>query len=162
MVHPVRKRATLAAYASALSFVPAPPVVTYVRGVGPGTPSDAAGNASYDPETHTVYSDGDPFARGHETGHALDQEVLTDGDRRYFQRLLHAPAGAWDRGTGATSEGLKSPSEWFADYYGAAAIRLDPTREVVSAYAPIGPVRLKRFEAALARLGKRHGLKPYQ
>jgi hypothetical protein len=136
-------------------------VIHYVTGKGPGAPSNATGNAYYDPDTHTVYSSGDNFARGHETGHAFDQEVLSDGDRHYFQRLLHAPAGSWNRGTGATAEGLVSPSEWFADFYGAAAIRLDPRHDGVSAYATIGPKRLKRFEAALARLGKRRGLEPY-
>lgn len=160
----MRKRAALAAYASALSFVPAAPSVKYVQGYAPGiTQDNAAGTAAYDSDTDTVYYQGrlGKATKAHELGHALDDQSLTDGDRVYFQRLMHAPAGAWNTGTGLQG-GFSSPSEWFADYYQAAALHLDPTRENQAAYASIGPVRLKRFEAALARLGKRQHLPQYR
>lgn len=147
--------------ASKLGYVPAPPHITYVTSLPAGDENTTSDEA--DPATGTVYTNGNTgrFARGHETGHIFDAEILTPGDRNYFQRILQAPTGPWNRGTGATIEGLRSPSEWFADYYGAAAMHLDPTRELVSAYAPIGPVRLARFEAALGRVGRRHHLPQY-
>lgn len=163
MVRPVRKRATLAAYASALSFVPAPPVINYVQGYAPNTAQeDVMGNAAYYAPTDTIYYQRklENSAKAHELGHALDEQVLNDGDRVYFQKLMHAPGGEWNSGTGLQG-GATSPNEWFADYYQAAALHLDPRTQSQAAYATIGPVRLKRFEAALARLAKRKNLQPY-
>lgn len=172
-MEPVRKRAVLAASlaltpapianAYGYSYVPAPPKVHYQQGYGPGiTQENAMGTASYSRDTDTIYYLGKPdeTTRAHETGHALDDQVLTDGDRRYFQRLMQAPAGDWRSGTGLQG-GARSPSEWFADYYQAAALDLDPRHEQVAAYAQVGPKRLKRFEAALARVAKRQHLKQY-
>lgn len=159
----MRRRATLAAYASAVGFVPAAPVVNYVRGYAPGISQESAmGTAAYDTTTNTVYYQGrlDRATRAHELGHALDDQVLNDGDRVYFQKLMHAPAGAWYTGTGMQG-GASSPSEWFADYYQAAALHLDPRRQNEAAYAAIGPRRLKRFEAAMARIAARKHLQPY-
>lgn len=151
----------LAAYASAAAgFVPAAPVVNYVQGYAPGiTQENAAGTAAYDPSTDTVYYQGklDKATKGHELGHAFDDQALTDGDRVYFQKLMHAPTGAWNQGTGLQG-GLTSPNEWFADYYQAAALRLDPRRQSEAAYAQVGPKRLERFEKALGRLAKRRGI----
>lgn len=170
-VEPVRKRAVLAAslaltsapVANAYGSVPVPPLLQYQHGYGPGvTQENAAGTAGYNRDTDTIYFQGkamDPAARAHETGHAFDDQVLNDGDRRYFQRLMQAPQGEWVAGTGLS--GTRSPSEWFADYYQAAAMEIDPRRESISSYAQIGPKRLKRFEKALARLAKRQGLKQY-
>jgi hypothetical protein len=144
-------------------FVPAPPVLHYVEGYGPGvTQENAMGNAGYERATDTIYHIGklDKATRAHETGHALDDQALSDGDRVYFQKLMHAPVGDWRSGTGLQG-GLTSPSEWFADYFQAAALHLDPRRENQAAYAQIGPVRLKRFEAALSRIAKRQHLKQY-
>jgi len=165
----VRKRAVLAASLAlapapaANAYVPAPPNVRYQHGYGPGiTQENAVGTAGYNRDTDTIYYLGkamDPTARAHETGHALDDQALNDGDRRYFQRLMHAPPGEWRAGTGL--QGTKSPSEWFADYYAASAMNVDPRHESTAAYAQIGPKRLKRFEAALARIAKRQGLKQY-
>lgn len=147
---------------AAAPYVPAPPKINYVQGVAPGHDQAADATAEAVGAAQTVYyqTPMDGFTRGHEAGHIFDYEVLSDGDRAYFQRLLHTPAGAWRTGTG-TGAGMHSPNEAFADYYGAAATHLDPAKRTVSSYVPIGPKRLKRFEAALARLGKRHNLKPY-
>ena len=145
------------------SLVPQPANVKFVQGYAPGQDvSTVLGNAQTDAASGTVYYQGtlDPFARAHEVGHILDAQVLTDGDRRFFQRLMHAPAGDWRTGTGL--KGAASPSEWWADYYGSAALGVDPVHENQAAYANVGPKRLKRFEQALDRLGRRHGLLPYQ
>jgi hypothetical protein len=110
----------------------------------------------------------DPVAAAHETGHLFDQQVLTDGDRHYITRLLHAQ-GPWRQGTGAQG-GYSSPNEWFADYYAAAATGWQPPHVTKSggvigggteSYTHIGPKRLKRLEAALQRIQARKGLQSY-
>lgn len=167
----MRKRAVLAAslaltpapVSTAYGYVPVAPTVHYTQGYAPGiTQENATGNAAYDPDTDTVYYQGklEKSTKAHELGHALDDQVLSDGDRAYFQKLMHAPAGEWRSGTGLQG-GMTSPSEWFADYYQASALNLDPRRQNEAAYATIGPKRLKRFEAALSRLAKRQHLKQY-
>lgn len=146
--------------------MPAPPTVRYVHGAYPGHPD--LGQAT-DTGNATIYWQGDgplgAFPRAHEVGHLFDAQVLNDGDRRYFQRLMHAPGGAWDQGTG-NQGGTGSPVEWFADYYGAAATGFDPRPSTrggadISSYAIIGPKRLERFKKALDRLGRRNALLPY-
>lgn len=142
--------------------MPMPAQVNLVQGLPPGVdPTTLQGNAATVADTATIYYQGklDPFAKAHEIGHLFDHQVLSDGDRRFFQKLMHAPAGEWRAGTGLA--GLKSPSEWFADYYGSAVLGVDPTHANEAAYASIGPKRLRRFEQAMQRLGKRHALLPY-
>lgn len=145
-------------------LVPAPPTMNLVQGLAPGlTPEETMGTAAFDSGSNTLYYQGklDKSTRAHETGHAFDHQILSDGDRSFFQKLMHAPSGAWQSGSGLQG-GLASPSEWFADYYQASALGLDPRRENQAAYAQIGPKRLQRFEQALDRLGRRHNLLPYQ
>lgn len=163
------RRAALAALLSASvastparPFVPAPAEIQYQQGTAPGLPAGAMGTAATDPTTRTVWYQGkmDPFTRAHETGHVFDASELSDGDRHFFQRLMHAPAGEWKTGTGL--DGLKSPHEWFADYYAADATNLDVKNAGEESYASIGPKRLKRFEQALARLGRRRALAAYK
>jgi hypothetical protein len=86
---------------------------------------------------------------GHELGHLFDWQSLSDGDRRYFTRILHAPSD-WERGG----------REWFADYYGAAAEGIDLRRENIISYAPLTLKRMRRFQAAMTRLGRRQNLAP--
>lgn len=139
--------------------VPAPRTVNYVNGPAPGLPGDYGGDIATDASTSTIYlGSGKPgrFDRAHEIGHLLDAQVLTDGDRRYFSRLMQAPGGDWRQGTGPGSK--VGGSEWFADYYAAAATGLDLSRENVGSYAVLGPKRLRRFAAAMDRLGRRHDL----
>lgn len=145
------------------SLRPAPPSVRYTQGTAPGLPQNAMGTAAYSADEDTVYYQGilDPATKAHETGHAFDDQILSDGDRRFFQRTMGMPDGEWRTGTGLNADGLKSPSEWFADYYAAAVLGLDPERQSEAAYAQIGPKRLARFSAALDRLGRRQGLKSY-
>lgn len=150
------------ARAAALYSVPAPPVIHYVHGLAPSEPANSMSVAQTDFATGTIYSTQPltKFDMAHEVGHVLDGEILSEGDRRFFQRLMHAPAGEWYQGSAADTGG--GPSEWFGDYYAAAAVHLDPRHGMLGNYAQIGPKRLKRFQQAIERLGKRHGLQPYQ
>ena len=149
---------------SALAM-PAPPSIRYIHGPMPGDPNPGEYANTADTTTGTVYWTGrgllNGFTKGHETGHIFDAQVLNDGDRHFFQRLMHAPAGPWDSGSGYEG-GSKSPSEWFADYYGAAVTGVDPTHTSVASYADIGPKRLLRFEQALDRLRQRRHLPEYR
>lgn len=148
--------------------LPAPPVVNVVYGqIDPNLNRDGHPVGAYaDPANNTIYLPADPnkFMRGHETAHLFDHQVLTDGDRRYFQRLMHAPEGPWDRGAATGQvDGLRSPAEWFADYYGAAASGMTPQRGyAVAQFAEIGPKRMIRFQKAMERLMRRRSLKPYE
>lgn len=114
-----------------------------------------------DPATATVHvqPDPSPFAVTHELGHLFDSQILTEGDRRYFTRIMHAPGGPWNRGeaTGKV-DGNISPNEWFSDYYGAMATGFDANEGGIGSFAVMTPKRLHNFEAALGRLGKRRGL----
>lgn len=157
-------RALLEAAKAARLYVPGPRDIKFVNGPMPGYGEIAT---IADPSTSTVYWQGHAlgrFARAHETGHIFDAQALADGDRRYFQKLMHAPAGAWDQGTGVT--GFRSPKEWFADYYAASAIDFQPRTKTggsdIASYAPLGPKRLERFKKALTRLGQRQDLPQYR
>lgn len=149
-----------------LDYVPAAPTVHYTQGVAPGDRVEQAisGGAAYQPETDTIYFSGPPltkFARGHENGHALDDQVLGDGDRHYFTRLMGL-TGDWNQGTGLTAGGLRSPNEFFADWYGNAATGSNGRTSWNDAYAPApDPKQFRRFMQALDRLGHRKGLLPY-
>lgn len=141
--------------------IPGAPNFNIVYGPPPATaqlPQSVAANY-YDPNTSTMYlqGHGDRFAQGHEAGHALDSQVLSDADRARFTRILGL-TGDWHR-----SDYGHSPAEWFADYYSAAASGMDLSREGVDSYARFTPRKLKRFDRALRRLALRHPeLKPYQ
>jgi hypothetical protein len=149
-------------------YVPAPPTVNVVyENIDPNANQDGAAVGAYaDPANQTIHLPKDPssFMRGHETAHLFDAQVLSDGDRTYFQRLMHAPKGPWDHGTAyGKVQGEISPNEWFADYYGALASGQTPDKGYsIGSFAEIGPERLKRFAAALERLGRRQGLQPYR
>jgi hypothetical protein len=146
--------------ALARPYVPAPPRAQVIRAQQPGIqwPGDAW--ASADAGAGIVYAPNGlgRFERAHEFGHLFDGQVLGDGDRGYFTHLFGLK-GPWYQGT--ASQGLRSPVEWFADYYGAAAIGFDPTRRGIASYADIDSRTLRRFEAALARLGHRRDLSAY-
>lgn len=167
-VDAVRKRTLLATAASVASFVPAPPIVNIVYGpIDPNTNGGGEMVGAYaDPATNTIYlpNDPSPYARAHETGHLFDAQVLGDGDRIYFQKLMQAPAGPWDHGKAyGKVEGNISPNEWFSDYYAAAATGRTPQNGYGGeSFATIGPKRMIRFEKALARLGKRRSLQQYK
>lgn len=141
-------------------YLPIAPTINYAQGVAPGTPSNWDPSAEYDPGTKTVYSPGrlNRFQRGHEAGHALDFQVLNDGDRNYFTRLLGLK-GPWAADTFGTS----SPQEVFADWYANAVVGNDGVHSWESGYAATpDPVTLRRFKQALARLGRRYQLAQYK
>ena len=158
--------ALLATIAAAAALVPAPPTVNYVYGpVDPNTNEQAnmPVSAYADTATATVHlpEDPTPFMKAHEIGHLFDAQILTAGDRRFFQRTMGMPAGPWDHGAAySTTDLSQSPSEWFADYYGAIAAGYTRPGWGVGSFATIGPRRAERVRRALNRLGKRHNLKP--
>lgn len=119
---------------------------------------DAGPAAGYtNTETGEVFlREYDPFNYAHELFHVLDAKVLTDADRRRFQKILKLK-GSWDQGTG--TGGLASPSERVADYYAAAALGLDlegRNRQMVGSYAQFTPKRLRRMGRSFERLLARH------
>lgn len=146
------------------NYTPAP--LRYSVQMGAIDPSQVNGGtemvgAYADPATATVHvqPDPNPFAVTHELGHLFDSQVLSEGDRRYFQRIMHAPRGAWNLAeTTGKVDGLRSPNEWFSDFYGAMGTGFDANKEGMASFAVITPKRLHNFEAALGRLGKRRGL----
>lgn len=147
-----------------LACVPAPPRVQFVPGRAPDLPLDSMAPAASNGAQGIIWSERplDKMGRGHEVGHLLDAQVLTDGDRSWFQRhFFKESPGAWNQGTG--SKGLLSPNELFADWYGNAVAGNDPAKGWESSYDAIPDAKqFRQFVAALDRLGKRNGLKPYR
>jgi hypothetical protein len=144
--------------------MPVAPNVRYAHTAPPvnGTDSQLPAAAAYYPGEDTVYFGGnlDRFTRGHELGHAFDDQVLSDGDRANIMRLMRM-RGSWNQGTGL-SGGAQSPAEIFADWYGNAAIGNDPRRKWSDAYASApSPAQFRRFQLALARIGRQRSLSQY-
>jgi hypothetical protein len=169
-----RPARVLPANVAVLTRVPLPQTFRFQRDgdVQAAMPSGPIVGAYADPATGIVhlgpenrghkYDRTDEFTAAHELAHLLDFGSLDDAWRRRFQRTMGMPAGEWRRGTGMTREGLRSPSEWFGDYYAAAAIRMRPG-EGVGSYATITPRRLRRFERALTQFaGTQPLLRPYR
>ena len=131
-----------------------------------GGPADVPVGSAF-AQGGTVYADRgtDRYTLAHEIGHALDHLNLSDADRQRFYRIMmpkkykRNPGRPWEGGTG-TSGGHSSLSEWFADYYAAAATNLDLSRENASAYADLRPKRLRRFKRELRRVGLEDKLEP--
>jgi hypothetical protein len=150
---------------------PAPPRSNIVYGDLSDAPTNAGPVGGYsEGENIHVLPGVDQYTVAHEMGHLLDNQVLSDGDRNFFARLLQTSPGAWNRGTGAAG-GYHSPSEAFADYYAAAATNYDPRPKRkgkavsgggVDSYTRIGPKRLRRYKKALERLQARRGLEDYK
>lgn len=99
----------------------------------------------------------DVFAASHELAHALDAQSMDDPWRRRFQSIMGMPADRpWSYGTGPTPEGKLSPSEWFGDYYGAAAVRLRPNEGMGTYVDDIDARRLRQFERAMTEFSAVH------
>lgn len=159
----------LAQIAVSLAFIPGPPVVNVVyEPIDASINGDGALVSAYaDQGTNTIHlpvGGAHPFVRAHEVGHLFDSQVLTDGDRRFFQRIMGAPAGPWSYVDTGEVNGYLSPAEWFADYYGAAAagLTIDRGHSPPGSYALITEKRMRRFQNAMARLGKRRALRQYR
>lgn len=104
----------------------------------------------------------DKGAIAHEMGHILSR-YLTDENKKNFMGIMGFQPGEWNTGTGATAGGLKSPNEFFADYYSSVVNRVDPRRQSIAAYAhDINRKRLRRFAIALAELGRYNQLGAYK
>jgi hypothetical protein len=91
----------------------------------------------------------DKFTLAHELGHQFDRQFLTDADREWLRRVMHAPGGEWIRRFGA--------DEWFADYYADCATRAWRRGSSSSAaYAPLPPpTRLARVCLAIRAIRTR-------
>jgi hypothetical protein len=114
---------------------------------------DGGGDCAYAATAQIYVEDGDPFALWHEIGHVFDAQRLSDRDRGWFERKLRL-TGPWTSGTGL--DGLRSPSEWFADAYAACALGLSPDHGVwVVAYGYDPPARRHRAICrAIRRVGR--------
>lgn len=137
--------------ASAARF-PIPAAASIHRGV---ECPDGGGSCSYAATGEVFLAPGaGRFAKWHELGH-VRAERLTQADRGYMIELMGLPPGPWDRGTGFEG-GFSSPSEWFADYHAACALRLYVSRAGGSweaSYAPWpGARRYRRICNAIAVL----------
>lgn len=149
----------------ARQYMPVAPNITYAHTPPPVNQTDTTqlpAAAAYYPDQNTVYFGGtlDRFTRGHELGHAFDDQVLSDGDKAAFMKLARLK-GAWNQGTGVAG-GLQSPSEIFADWYGNAAIGNDPRWKWSDAYATAPtPQQFRRFQLWLARVGRQRSLPQY-
>lgn len=144
--------------------MPAAPNVRYAHTAPPvnGTDNQLPSEAAYYPDENTVYFGGNlaKFTRGHELGHAFDDQVFTPGDRAAFTRIAKMK-GDWYQGTG-TAGGAQSPSEIFADWYGNAAVGNNPRRKWDDAYATAPtPAQFHRFQLWLARIGRQRSLPQY-
>lgn len=156
----------LSAVAACAAFLPGPPALHFAHTRAPGLAVDQLSAAAYDSASETVYFEG-TLSRselGHESGHAFDFQVLTDGDRVYFTRLMGL-SGPWDQGSGYTHTAIlgRSPIETFADWYGNAVNGRDAIHSWDASYtSPPDPKRFQRFKRALGRIGRRHHLQPYR
>lgn len=152
------------------TYVPAPPRYSVVYdnpqnagGVDPATgqPYPAVGQYA-DPATNTVHSTKGYSSRlvAQDVGQLVGYNVLTPGDRVFFSRLLKT--GAWDGKQGAKVGQKQAGSEAFANYYAVAATGgLKPGESLAWGETPIDPKTLRKYTAALQRLGRRRGLRPY-
>jgi hypothetical protein len=100
-----------------------------------------------------------------DVGQIFAYNDLQPGDRIYFSKLLGTDPNRWDNLHGANPQGggAATGDEAFSDYYALAATGgLRPDESMAWGDISIDHEKLKKFTAALARLGKRYGLKPYK
>lgn len=165
-----------AAHAAALAdtrYIPAPPKYTIVYdsptnagGINPetGQPFPSVGQYA-DVNTNTVHTTpGLPRRQvAQDVGQLFGYGVLSPGDRQYFTRILGAGDAPWDNVQGAQVGAPVTGDETFADYYAVAATGgLKPGESLAMGNTSIDPERLRKFTAALKRLGKRRGLASYK
>lgn len=168
-----RARTERAAALSSARYVPAPPKYTIVYdspqnagGVDPATgqPFPAVGQYA-DINTNTVHTTPGMTRRqvAQDVGQLFGYGVLSPGDRQYFSRTLGVQQAPWENVQGAKVGTSATGDETFANYYAVAATGgLRPGESVLMGETSIDPERLQKFAAALKRLGKRRGLKPYK
>lgn len=145
-------------------YVPAPPKASLIYEdtlENAGLPMMAGAYANTDTMTvHALRGQGglDNYSAGHELGHLFSKQILSDGDRRYFSRLLGTDPTRWENLTGADQPEIVAGDEAFADYYSAAAAGFNPRRDSYARYVNVDPRTYRKFSAALGRLGRRHDL----
>lgn len=162
-----------AAHATAVAdarYFPAPEyTVVYDNGAGynPGS-TDAQSVGQYaDTNTNTVHTTRGFTKRqiAQDVGQLFGYNVLTPGDRNYFSRLLGTDPAYWtDLHANSPAVGTQEAGdEAFANYYSLAATGgLQRGESLLMGNTAIDPERLRKFTAAVKRLGRRQGLKPYQ
>lgn len=154
-----------------MAFVPAPPVyhVVYDGGAGYNAGStDAQSIGQYaDTNTNTVHTTRG-FTRqmiAQDVGQIFGYSVLTPGDRVYFSKLLGTDPAYWTdlHSNSPTNMGHEAGDEAFANYYSIAATGgLKHGEGMLLGNTSIDPEKLRKFTAAIGRLGKRRGLRPYK
>jgi hypothetical protein len=153
------------------SLVPAPPKFSIVYdnptnagGVDPATGQPYPSVGQYaDPATNTVHTTRGYSRRliAQDLGQLVGYNVLGDGDRHYFSRLLGTDPSAWSSGVGAQPGRLGGGDEAFANYYSVAATGgLKPRESLAVGDTSIDPGVLRQFTVAMGRLGKRRHLEP--
>jgi hypothetical protein len=166
----------LQAHAAALAdarYVPAPPKYSIVYdspqnagGIDPATGQPFPSVGQYaDINTNTVHTTPGLSKRqvAQDVGQIFGYGTLTPGDRQYFQRILGVKGAPWDNTQGAKVGAPVTGDETFADYYAVAATGgMKPGDSLLMGNTSIDPERLRKFTAALKRLGKRHKLQPYK
>ena len=171
--HTSDARAAHAAAVADARYIPAPPKYTVVYdspqnagGIDPATGQPFPSVGQYaDVNTNTIHSTpGMPRRQvAQDVGQLFGYGVLAPGDRQYFQRILGVKDAPWDNVQGAKVGASATGDETFADYYGVAATGgLKAGESVLMGQTSIDPERLRKFTAALKRLGKRRDLKPYK
>lgn len=173
-VHPVAVAAAVAMAASAPAhghYVPAPPKYSVVvdggAGYDPGS-TDARSIGQYADTNAMVVHTTKGFSRrqvAQDVGQLFAYQTLTPGDKLYFSRLLKTDPAYWtDLHANSPAGGSKEAGdEAFSNYYAIAATGgLKPGESIAWGNTSIDPKTLKKYTAALQRLGRRHGLRPYQ
>lgn len=167
-----RARADVTRAADA-KYIPAPPKYTIVYdspqnagGIDPATgqPFPAVGQYA-DINTNTVHTTPGMSRRqvAQDVGQLFGYGVLSPGDRHYFSRTLGVGDAPWENVQAAKVGAPVTGDETFANYYAVAATGgLKPGESVLMGETPIDAERLRKFTAALKRLGKRHNLKSYK
>jgi hypothetical protein len=141
--------------------VPLPDAYVHHAGCPDGSGSPCASSDQRDPDVWMPWAPvgaAQRFALAHELGHRFDAEYLTDGDRMYFARIIHAPSGPWRQDSGLTADA--GGEEWFADFYAACAVRMrfDGSTPNFGDYAVITEKRLRHFCGNLRFYAARRGI----
>lgn len=150
--------------------VPAPPQFSIVYDGGAGYDAgstDAQSVGQYaDTNTNTIHTTRGftPQMIAQDVGQVFGYSVLHPGDQTFFSKLLGTDPTYWTdlhANSTPTGVGREAGDEAFADYYSVAATGgLRRGEGLLLGNTSIDPSRLRRFTAALDRLGRRRGLKP--
>lgn len=150
-------------------LVPAPPHYSIVYdnpanagGIDPATgqPFPAVGQYA-DTNTNTVHTTRGTSRRSiaQDVGQLVGYNVLTPGDRHYFQRILGVGDAPWDNVHGAQNGAPVTGDETFANYYSVAATGgVRAGESLLLGETSIDARKLRQFTSAIGRLGRRNHL----